>query len=313
MNKSDKQLRPEFELIDWIKRQSIGNSRVAVGIGDDAAVLAEQPGRQIVSTVDVLTEGVHFPTGTDPRLIGRKALAVNLSDIAAMAAEPIAAFVGIVLPKESGRTIAEKLYEGLFDFAQEFDVTISGGDTNSWDGPLVISVNLLGVVETGCAVLRSGATPGDSVFVTGRLGGSYHSGRHLTFCPRIREAQVLAKDYHVTAMLDLSDGLASDILHLARESGIGVHIDGDSLPVHDDVDQSLSQQSCLDHALGDGEDFELLFTVSPENGQRLTEAGHILGTEVTRIGKCVEVSDIVLKFNSQILPLPHSGWTHRFD
>lgn len=304
--------RPEFDFIDWVSNQSQSRPEVLLGIGDDAAVLAQPPGRDWVTAVDVITEGVHFTETTPPALIGRKSLAINLSDLAAMAAEPVAAFIGIVLPKSRGRRYAEQVYRGIFEIAREYQVSIAGGDTNSWDGPLVLSVTLQGTVQRGGATLRSGARVGDWIFVTGSLGGSLESGRHLTFTPRIHEARELVDTYHVTAMLDLSDGLASDIRHLARRSEVGIRIEAESLPIHPDVSENLSQDDRIQHALMDGEDFELLLTVSPEEGQRLERAGSIWGTNVTRIGVCTSEREILLQSGGVLVPMPEGGWTHQF-
>ena len=309
---ADSASRPEFDLINWIKNQSGKNPDLVLGIGDDAAILAKQPGKQWVTTLDVLTEGVHFTKQTDPKLIGRKSLAVNLSDLAAMAAQPIAAFIGLVLPKSVTRSYVESLYSGLFDLANEYGVSIAGGDTNSWDGPLVISVTLMGFVEPGQAMRRSGAKAGDWIFVTGALGGSLPSGRHLSFTPRVREAKEIVKSYQPTAMLDVSDGLASDLHHLATQSRVGIHIDGRRIPIHNDVDQSLEFESRLKHALNDGEDFELLFTVTPERGQLLEQDGVVNGLQVTRIGECFRKPGIKLVIDEQSHQLQTGGWSHHF-
>ena len=304
--------RSEFDFINWVKQHSVGRDEVILGIGDDAAILSPSPERQLVSAVDVITEGVHFTTETDPKLIGRKALAINLSDIAAMAATPVAALVGIVLPKSRARTYAESLYGGLFDLAIEYNVCIAGGDTNSWDGPLVISVTVLGTVATGQAVLRSGATPGDWLFVTGALGGSLKSGRHLTFEPRLAQAQTLVDQFEITSMLDLSDGLASDVRHIATQSKVGIVIDGDQVPIHADVNSTLAPEVRLHHALNDGEDFELLFTVSPEHGKQLLKEAQKLGLRVSKIGECTTGSEVKIRSDETVHPFPLGGWCHEF-
>src|SRR5262249_50229366 len=159
---------------------------------------------------DMLLEGSCFLLDeAGPRGVGRKAMAVNLSDIAAMAGQPVAAVVSVGLPRRGGRRLAEELYLGLREVADAFDTAIVGGDTNSWDGPLVINVALFGEPGPCGQVLRSGARPGDLLFVTGPLGGSI-LGKHLDFTPRVREALTLAATVHLHAMIDVSDGLSAD-------------------------------------------------------------------------------------------------------
>jgi thiamine-monophosphate kinase len=302
--------RPEFAFIDWIARQTTSRPEVRLGIGDDAAVLSA-PGRDWVSAVDVITAGVHFDDNAEPRQIGRKALAVNLSDLAAMAAVPCAALMGIVLPKNWCRDRAESLYEGMLEIAREFDVSIAGGDTNTWDGPLVISVTLLGLVEQGREIRRDGARAGDWILVTGALGGSLASGRHLTFTPRVREALALRAATDPHAMLDLSDGLGSDLFHLLDRSGVGARIVGESIPIHADVPSDLSPSERLARAIGDGEDFELLMTVSPEEGARLIESSP-LSIPLTKIGEITPGPGATLKWKGQEQAMPRSGWFHAF-
>jgi thiamine-monophosphate kinase len=303
--------RSEFQLIEWIKDQSQSRPEIQHGIGDDAAVLNVSPGSQVVTAVDVITEGVHFTAESDPFLIGRKALAINLSDIAAMGAKPVAAFVGIVLPKHRDRSYAEEIYRGLFELANQYNVTIAGGDTNSWDGGLVISVTVQGVVPKDQAVLRSGAKPGDWIFVTGSLGGSLPSGRHFTFEPKLKASRILFEHFRPTAMLDISDGIASDIRHIANQSNVGVILNASEIPIHEDVNQSLNHDQRLQHALCDGEDFELLLSVSPETGERLLSDGKRHGLKAMKIGECTKKKELVLSFGEKFISLPAGGWIHQ--
>ena len=304
----------EFGFIDWVQQQNADpGSGIVLGIGDDAAVLSSAGGRQILVAKDVLMEGTHFtfPPAT-PQLAGRKSLAVNLSDLAAMGGTPTCAFVGLCLPRSRGREFAKQIHSGIQLLADEFQVPIAGGDTNIWDGPLVISITLLGEVEQGKALLRTGSQPGDMLFVTGPLGGSLPSGRHLTFTPRVALAQELSQLVDIHAMIDLSDGLARDLGHLLCPTGPGALLELHTIPIHSDVESTLSAESRLQHALNDGEDFELLFTVSTAEGQRLLQTPPA-GTTLHHIGHITAESGIRLvdKYGRHS-PLPVGGWEHRF-
>src|SRR5262245_46529423 len=178
----------ENAFIDWLRRQTPPAPKVLLGPGDDTAVLRWPPGAPCLITTDMLLEGSCFLLAeAGPRRVGRKAMAVNLSDIAAMAGSPLAAVVSVGLPRVGGRKLAEELYLGLREVADEFGTAVVGGDTNSWDGALTISVTVLGVPTGRGPVKRSGAKPGDVLMVTGPLGGSI-LGHHLDFTPRVREA-----------------------------------------------------------------------------------------------------------------------------
>ena len=303
----------EFQLIDWIRQHSPPHPQVPVGIGDDAALLAPTPGEEVIVTTDMLMDGRHFLVGqVDPQLIGRKALAVNLSDIAAMAGRPLAAFVSWALPRHGGRELAESLFRGMAELAQQHDVSIAGGDTNSWDGPLVISITQVGETVGGRRILRSGACPGDWICVSGPLGGSLWSGRHLTFTPRVREALDLVQRVPVSAMLDLSDGIASDLRHILGQSGVGATLDARSIPIHPDVDRSLPEAEQLRRALTDGEDFELLFTVSPTAGEWLLANSPLDWTPI-RIGTIEEQLGCRLRTVQGVEDLPRGGWEHAVE
>ena len=303
----------EFQLIDWIRQHSAPHPQVPVGIGDDAALLTPTPGEEVIVTTDMLMDGRHFMVGqTDPQLIGRKALAVNLSDIAAMAGRPLAAFISWALPRHGGRDLAQALYAGMAELAQTYHVAIAGGDTNSWDGPLVISITLVGETVGGRRILRSGARPGDWIFVTGPLGGSLRSGRHLTFTPRVREALDLVQRVPVTSMLDLSDGIASDLRHILDQSGVGATLDARAIPIHPDVDRTLPEAEQLRRALTDGEDFELLFTVSPTAGEQLLASPPPDWTPIG-IGIIDEQLGCRLWTAQGTEDLPHGGWEHAIE
>ncbi len=242
----------EFALINWMRKSCFCSTDVKKGIGDDTAVLPFSSSEDMLLTTDMSVEGTHFIKGTAPELIGRKALARNLSDIAAMGGLPTYAVVSLGLPKSFSTFDVKKIYAGINKLAKEFKVSIVGGDTVKSD-KLVINIALMGKVAKGKAILRSGAKVGDQIFVTGPLGGSLKSGRHLTFTPRVREAQSIVKKFRPTAMIDISDGLAGDLVHILKESKVGAIIDEKRIP--------LNQGANLKAGLCDGEDFELLFTL----------------------------------------------------
>lgn len=303
----------EFDFIEWVRAQGDGNARVPVGIGDDAAVVRfPAPGNALV-TVDMLMEGTDFliPPATGVQ-IGRKALAVNLSDIAAMAGKPVACVVSVALPRRGGFLLGRELYAGIRQLADEFGVALAGGDTNAWDGPLVVSITVFGDPTDPGPVRRSGARPGDWIMATGDFGGSI-SGKQFDFVPRVKEAQTLQKAVSLHAMIDVSDGLAADLHHILDESRVGAILDAGTIPISASALAASDGRSPLDHALGDGEDFELLFTVSPEDGQKLLDSPPFT-TRLTHLGKIVPGRSSFLRTASGTLqPLPRAGWTHGFD
>lgn len=304
--------RPEFELIDWIRGQVKDRGCVTLGIGDDAACLKPNPDRDLLVATDMLLEGVHFEFSTaTPRLAGRKALAVNLSDIAAMGGRATAAFVSVALPNNRGMEFARDVHAGLIELANEYDVVLAGGDTNSWSGPLVINVAVLGEPWTARPICRKGARPGDWLFVTGALGGSLTSGRHLNFPPRLAEAEQLVNMIDLHAMLDISDGLAADLHHILKASGVGAILNAANIPLTQTAKTINDDRSPLMHALSDGEDFELLFAVSPEAGQQLLSSWSMV-TPLTHIGEITTDLECRLRFSDgRIEQLPPIGWTHR--
>ena len=300
----------EFEYISWLRDRTPTSPRVLVGPGDDCAVLAASR-RPLLVTTDMLMDGVDFVVAeVGPRRAGRKAMAANLSDIAAMAGVPTAAVVSVALPRAipEARAFAEELYLGLRDVADAFDVPIVGGDTNSWTGALALSVTILGEATEKGAVLRSGAKPGDWIFVTGPLGGSL-LGHHLDFTPRVREAQALHAAVDLHAMCDISDGLSADLHHILEESRCGAVLRADAIPISPAaVERSrTTQRSPLEHALGDGEDFELVFAVSPADGEKLLREPPIAG--LAHIGECIE-SGYWLQEGDERRPLRPTGWVH---
>lgn len=306
----------ELDLIAWIKEHAPTHSAVTIGIGDDAALLNVPEGALV--TTDMLMDGVDFTLSqTDPVLVGRKALAVNLSDIAAMAGIPKAAFVSLALPRTGGMALAKQIYEGIFTLAREYNVAIAGGDTNSWDGPLVINITAVGTPAQKRVVVRAKAEARDWIMVTGELGGSL-KGHHLTFTPRVREAQVLVARYDIHAMIDLSDGLAKDLRHILEASGVGATLQETALPISAAARAMMEDlkngKAPWEHALSDGEDFELCFTVAPEVGERILEDHLLAPLRVSKIGRITPTSEFVIeRLDGTRQPVVATGYHHTLD
>jgi thiamine-monophosphate kinase len=303
----------EFGLIAWIRERARKGSRATLGIGDDCASLVFTPGAEVLVSTDMLMDGRHFELArTSAAAVGYKALAVNLSDIAAMAGEPVAAVVAVALPRDRSVEVAQGLLSGMLPLAERFGLGVVGGDTNAWDGPLVICVTILGEAKPPGPVRRSGARPDDVVLVTGPLGGSL-LGRHLRPEPRISEARALRAAAEVRAMIDISDGLASDLGHILEESGnLGALLDGPAIPIHPDA-IAMSQDDGrppLDHALNDGEDFELCLVVPPPDAERLL-AGPPPGVALFRVGEITATPGLRLRRgDGQVVPLRPGGFDH---
>lgn len=311
----------EFEYIKWLRSQISRSKEVLVGLGDDAAILKSHD--RTLLTVDMLMDGVHFNLSkTSPELIGRKALAVNLSDIAAMAGEPIAALVSFAVPRKNGSFIAKKIFTGIKNLADIYNVSIIGGDTNSWNGPLVISITVCGKVTNRREVLRSGAKPGDSIFVTGMLGGSI-LGKHLSFKPRVKEALAIHKQCKLHSMIDLSDGLISDLRHILEESHCGAVLDLSRIPISAAAKRMIKTHAShkfiskdLIHALTDGEDFELCFTLPQKDSEKLKKVATRLKLKVTMIGEIMAKKGLYFRNkNSELIPFPKhlTGYIHKLS
>jgi thiamine-monophosphate kinase len=299
---SDNSPMPEFDFIDWLKKQTADDPRIVVPLGDDLAAMTWQAEDLLLIGVDQVLDGVHFDSKMHaPREVGRKVMNRNLSDCAAMACLPAAAVVTMALPRGVGEAYAQDLYMGLRDAADPFDCPVLGGDTASWAGKLVVTVTILGRSAGITPLERRGAKPGDLLYVTGPLGGSL-LGRHMTFSPRVRQARELAEIGRVTAMVDLSDGLSRDATNLSRMSRVRIVIDAARVPIHDDAKEMATRtgKRPLDHALHDGEDYELLFTASG------TDA--IEGAK--RIGRVMEGSGVTLENDGEARSLSPQGWEH---
>ncbi len=309
----------EHSFIAWAKQRASKLPQAALGIGDDAAVLSSE--RAICVTTDSLCDGTHFVLSEcGPRAVGRKLAGVNLSDLAAMAAVPRSMFLSLCLPKASESstvpdkvttpsTLAVEIFEGVYEYAERFQLAIAGGDTNVWAGPLVVSMTAIGEVTEKGAWLRSGARPGDAIVVSGALGGSL-LGRHLKVEPRIALAQELQSRFDIHAATDISDGLGIDLLSIFSASGCGAELLMDKIPISADAVQMAkhSGKAPIDHALGDGEDFELLIAMSLEDAKRLP--AQIGGTPLTIIGQFTSRTGLWGREGSRVRQIAPKGYTH---
>jgi thiamine-monophosphate kinase len=311
----------ETDFVNWLLARIPADPRLEVPPGDDAAVLRPPAGRRTVVTVDMLMEGTDFILGADcpARAVGHKTLAVNLSDLAAMAARPEAAVVAVSLPRRGGDALGRGLLEGIEALAAEYGMTLAGGDTNAWDGPLVISITALGSVAPGAAWRRDGARPGDLLVATGAFGGSL-LGRHLAVMPRCREALAIAARYSVHAAIDVSDGLALDVSRVMAASGAAAVLDAARIPIHPDAVRMSGLpgdgRTPLDHALADGEDFELVMAMPPEAAHAAVASSGDLpqATPLTIIGEVIAGQGLFLRQpDGSQGPLAPRGYLHDFD
>ncbi|MCR9292825.1 MAG: thiamine-phosphate kinase [bacterium] len=304
----------EQSFVAWAKMRARNLPQVKLGIGDDAAILqAEQ--EDVVITCDTMMEGVHFRSDiTELRRIGRKLVHINLSDLAAMAAIPKALFLSLCVPNNSPNraadVIAAEIFEAVCQAAEEHQVAVAGGDTNCWGGPLVLSLTAVGYTEGGLAWTRSGARPDDLVVVTGPLGGSI-SGKHLDFQPRLDVAEALRGKLEVHACMDISDGLSTDLLRMCDASNCGAILDLSKVPITEAAQQlaNTSGRTPVEHALGDGEDFELLLAISPDDYPRMVD---LLGPQQAIVcGEFTSRTGLWMREGGKILQLAASGFVHR--
>jgi thiamine-monophosphate kinase len=322
----------EFELIDRYFRlpgsaQRGERTDIALGIGDDAAVVTPPLGRQLVAALDTLVEGRHFPVGTDARSLGHRALAVNLSDLAAMGAMPLWYLLSLTLPRIDTRFLSD-FSQGMHELAALHGITLIGGDTTA--GPLSVSIQVLGHVAPGAALLRSGARPGDLLYVSGTAGDAAAGlqleqgksvgpncsaeqrqqlrNRFLFPTPRLELGQALLGI--ASACIDVSDGLAGDAQKLAQASGCGVRLNAERVPVSTALTSFCDATVARETALTGGDDYELCFAVPAAKKQALEERLINVKCPVTCIGDFVATPEFELLDHGKSVPWQHGGFDH---
>ncbi|MGH8126348.1 MAG: thiamine-phosphate kinase [Rhodanobacteraceae bacterium] len=322
----------EFALIEAIRaRVNVARRDAALGIGDDAALLEVPVNRELVACTDTLVAGVHFLPEALPGDLGWKSLAVNLSDLAAMGAEPAWALLALTLPNADARFV-ERFADGFAELARAHDLALIGGDTTQ--GPLSITVTALGLVPSGAALMRHAACAGDAVFVTGTLGdaagalrllrdsglGTRDSGTaavhpeilfsHLNR-PQPRVAAGLALRGLANACIDVSDGLLADLGHVCEASGVGAELDADMLPLSAALTATFDAATGRELALSGGDDYELCFTVPAEREAGLAATFAATGCSATRIGRVVAAPGVrVFDADGKPITPPRAGWEH---
>jgi thiamine-monophosphate kinase len=314
---------PEKALIEQIRRYFGGRRarQLITGIGDDCAILRVPPGHEVLLTTDFSLEGIHFRREWHPpQSVGHRCLARGLSDIAAMGGEAIAAFLSLALPKDLPQAWVDQFMKGFLKLARKFRVTLAGGDTAESPNGVLADIVVLGSVPRGKAVRRSGARPGDRIYVTGKLGGSsatldlLRKGRrpspssfpwHFYPVPRLEVGRALREKRLASAMIDLSDGLSTDLGHICEESGAGACIQAEAIPRAEIGKRGYAVD--LSQALHGGEDYELLFTVPP---RPLRMPSKIADIAITQIGEITREKPLLLLRGSKRKELHPQGWEH---
>ncbi len=301
----------EFELIDKIRRQAGQGAELQLGIGDDCSAINVPPGHSLLTSTDLLLEGVHFRLDwTDLVSLGNKTVAVNVSDIAAMGARPLCLYLGLGLPLSFSDRQVEQFLAGFFASLEDYDIFLAGGDTCRSNGPLMLAVTVQGLCPEGQLVTRAGAVVGDDLWVSGTLGDSALAlgcllegsplpaplaDRHFRPIARVKLGQRLAAEHLATAMLDLSDGLSGDLRHLLLSSGVGARVVLSQLPLSEEFRQALSgDRTLIDLALSGGEDYELLFTARTGSRARIEALATELPISLQRIGEITSGSELCL-------------------
>ncbi len=313
----------EFDLIEYLKRHNpVQRPDVMQGIGDDCARVEVQSGYELAITTDTLVAGVHFPVDTAPHAIGYKSLAVNLSDLAAMGAEPAWITLALTLPQADMAWLAS-FAEGFFSLAQQYGVQLIGGDTTQ--GPLSITVQAHGFIPRGQAIIRGGAKPGDYICVTGFLGeaglnllkhaGGETSGAHnrLNY-PEPRIIAGIALRGVASAAIDISDGLIADLGHILTASGVGARLTLEDLPLSPAMREDQDPAKMYELALTAGDDYELCFTIGEQHIERINQLQYDLKLPIKHIGNIQEAPGLrIYRSGGQPLEIASGGYEHFSD
>lgn len=315
----------EFELIkQFFSEQEVKRKDVLLGIGDDCAVITSTENQNIVVTTDTLVSGVHFPVDTPAKAIGHKAVAVNLSDIAAMGAKPSWISLAITLPEVDDQWLQE-FSSGVFELCEYYNVQLIGGDTTQ--GPLSITITAQGLTPEGKYLSRSGAKAGDWLYVTGELGDAALALKHIKEGvltepeiiaqvqdkldypkPRVLAGQILRE--YASSAIDISDGLLSDLGHICQASNVGANVVLDAVPLSEAMKKSQLFDDCIELALNGGDDYELLFTVNEDNKVGLETALSHTGTTITCIGQINASQTISTTIDNKVVPIKGAGFQH---
>ena len=303
----------EFSFIQWIRERQKRRKDVIVGIGDDCAAINVSSYKLCLITTDMLVDGTHFDLEKcTVRDVGRKAIACSISDVAAMGCQATVAVVSICFPDHTTEKFAQELYKGIWSIADKYDIEIAGGDIISGHSPLCINVTMLGRDEGLKPVRRSGARVGDKILVTGTLGGSL-LGKHLRFEPRLKEGLILNKNFTIHAMIDISDGLTADLNHILEESQVGAILYEDRIPISQaavEISKKTGNPP-LYHALSDGEDFELLITLSKAQSRKVLESRLFSDTLINCIGEITTGRGIRMRRrNGSVYRVKPQGYEH---
>lgn len=316
----------EFELIEKYFQKELGAFGVSLGIGDDCALLQPPPAKSIATSMDTLVGGNHFPKNADPELIAERALRTNLSDLAAIGAEPLWFTLGLTIPSADHHWL-DGFSRGLYHAANLYNCALVGGDTTR--GPLSITIQVMGAVTLENALLRGNAKVGDTIYVTGKLGDgaaavavikqelqvgkaafNYFMSRYYRPTPKLVEGQMLRGI--ANSAIDISDGLMADLGHICRASGVGASIDLERIPMSEALTKLASKEQVLKWALSGGDDYELCFTVPAEQTSKIDTLIQQNKLSATAIGEIQHGSDVTCLNKGKVLTVTKTGYQH-FD